>query len=90
MTAKTTGNWLVDLNNLTCRNTENQIIIAFEKRGPALVGKIKYMPIGLSAEWIVDPNGERYIRNAVIEADEVFFRAYFNREVDRKTERLLA
>ena len=90
MTAKTTGNWQVDLNNMTCRNTENEIVIVFEKRGPALVGKIQFLPIRLSAEWIKDPNGERYIRNAVIEADEVFFQAYFKREIKRKTERIPA
>ena len=90
MTMKTTGNWQVDLNNFTCRNTENEIVIVFEKKGAALVGKIQYLPIRISAEWIKDSNGEKYIRNAVIEADEVFFRAYFNREIKSKTEKIPA
>ena len=77
MTAKTTGNWLVNLKNLTCLNTENQMVIAFVKKGPMLVGKIQKIPKKLTEKWITDPNRERNLRKAVIEADEVFFKAYF-------------
>ena len=81
---KTIKNWKVDLENLTCQNIENHMIIAFEKKGTALEGKIRDMPIELLEKWAREPNGERHIKIAVIEADEVFFRAYFNREIERK------
>ena len=89
---KTIKNWKVDLENLTCQNIENHMIIAFEKKGMALEGKIRDMPIGLLEKWAREPNGERHIKIAVIEADEAFFRAYFNREIEKKriAEALLA
>ena len=84
MTTKTSGNWLVDLNNMTCLNTENRIVIAFVKKGPMLVGKIKKIPIELIEKWIADPDRERKLKKAVIEADEVFFKAYFAKEIEGK------
>jgi len=84
MRANGTGKWVVDLLNLTCRNIENQIVVAFEKKGPALEGKIKNMPVELLEMWAREASNENRIRKAVIEADEVFFRAYFDNEIDRK------
>ena len=84
MNTKSYGNWLVDLGNMTCCNTENQMIIAFEKKGAALKGKIKDMPLELSEKWAKDPDGEKHIRKAFFEADEAFFRVYFNREIEKK------
>jgi len=81
---KAIKNWKVDLENLTCWNTENHIVIAFEKKGTTLEGKIKDMPIELLEKWATEPNGERHIKTAVIEADEAFFRAYFKREIEKK------
>ena len=69
---------------MTCRNIENQMVIVFEKKGPALKAKIREIPVKLLEKWAEDPNGERHIRKAIIEADEVFFREYFNREIERK------
>ena len=80
MTAKIPGNWLVDLNNLTCLNAETQMVIAFVKRGTMLVGTIQKIPVELTEKWIKDPNRDRNLRKAVIEADEVFFKAYFAKE----------
>jgi hypothetical protein len=81
MLTKTNDNWFADLQNMTCCNVENQMVIAFEKRGTALMGRIKNIPIELLEKWAADPDGNKYIRKAVIEADEVFFKAYFNREI---------
>jgi len=79
-----TEKWVVDLLNLTCRNIENQMVVAFEKRGPALEGKIRDMPVELVEMWAREANSENNIKRAVIEADEVFFRAYFDYEIERK------
>jgi len=80
-----TDKWVVDLLNLTCRNIENQIVVAFEKRGPALEGKIRDLPVELLEMWAREANSEHHIKRAVIEADEVFFRAYFDYEIERKS-----
>ena len=84
LSIKTIGKWTVDLKNFTCSNTENQIIIAFEKKGTALVGKIKEIPDELLKKWAAEPDGKDIIKKAVIEADEIFFKEYFNREIERK------
>ena len=83
MTVNTTEKWHVDLKNLTCRNTENQLVIAFEKRGTALAGKIKNIPLELVEKW-AHPNSNSLLRKAVIEADEVFYKAYFNKQIEEK------
>jgi hypothetical protein len=84
MNSSKNSNWIVDLENLTCRNTENELVITFEKRGPALLGKINKIPIQLVHEWMKDTNCEDLIRKAVIEADEVFFKEYFAHKQDKK------
>jgi hypothetical protein len=74
----------VDLGNLTCYNTEYKIIIAFEKRGTALEGKIRDIPIELLEKWAKEPDGETRIRKVFIEADQIFFHAYFNQEIESR------
>jgi hypothetical protein len=85
MKAKQYGNWIVDLEKMTCFNTENELVIAFEKKGPTFQGKIKIIPLDLAEKWMKDPNCEKYIRKALVEADEIFFKEYFARKTDRKS-----
>jgi hypothetical protein len=84
MQTKQCGKWLVDLDNFTCCNTENELVIVFEKRGKMLMGTIKNIPIRLVQQWTQDPKCEVEIRKALIEADEVFFKVYFSREIAGK------
>ena len=81
---KTSEKWLVDLDRLTCYNMENQMLIAFEKKGTTLRGSIKELPLALSKKLTEDPNGNTLIRKAFIEADEVFFKKYFNNKIEEK------
>jgi hypothetical protein len=71
------GNWIVDQENMTCRNTENKIIVTFQKNGGEYEGQIKDMPMELMSKWATERHGERHIKEAVIEAKEVFMRACF-------------
>jgi hypothetical protein len=77
------NNWVVDLENLTCRNIENDLVVSFERRGSALLGKINKIPMQLVHEWAKDTNCEALLRRAVIEADEVFFKEYFSRKPNK-------
>jgi hypothetical protein len=81
MHTKQCGKWVVDLEKLTCRNTENELVIEFEKRGKMLMGTIKNIPIRLVQQWTQDKNCEADIRKELVEADEVFFKVYFAREI---------
>jgi hypothetical protein len=60
------------------------MVIAFERKGTTFEGKIKDIPVELLEKWAKEPNGEKHIKTAVIEADEIFFREYFNREIEKK------
>ena len=55
-------------------------MVGFEKQGNTLLGKIKDMPIELMAQWAKEGHGEREIQKAVMEAEEVFLRAYFEND----------
>jgi hypothetical protein len=75
--------WMVDLENCTCYNTENEVVVFYEKRGTTLLGKFKKIPIKLAQEWIKDPNSEMYVKKEVIDADKVFLNVYFANENGR-------
>ena len=76
--------WIVDLDELTCYNIENQMLISFVKRGPAFQGKIREIPPDLQEMVNTSKNGKKFLMKAVIEADIAFYRAYFEREIERK------
>ena len=77
--------WVVDLEGMTCRNTENDVVVQFEQKGKgkALAGEIKYVPMKLFAEWAAEPNGEKKLYNAVSEAEDVFTRAWIERDLEK-------
>jgi hypothetical protein len=77
------GKWMVDLENCTCWNTENEVVIIFEKIGTTVLGKFKKIPIKLAQELMKDPNSKKYVKEVAVEADKVFFNAYFANENDR-------
>ena len=70
------GEWVADLGAMTCRNYNTNIVVCFERQGNSLIGKIQDMPMDLFAKWAGGPHGERRIQTAVMEAEEVFLRAY--------------
>ena len=72
-----TEKWLVDLQNMECRNRHNQMVISFEKKGLALLGKIKYIPDDLLEKSQIHSDTRTHIRKEFIEADKIFFREYF-------------
>ena len=78
----TDGEWIADLGTMTCRHVQNKIEVSFELNGKVLQGKIKYIPIALMDRWARARYGERMIQQAVFDAQEVFMRAYFERELE--------
>jgi hypothetical protein len=70
--------WVADVVTMTCKNTTNNIVVSFEKSGSNLKGKITNLPLELIKSWAIEKRGEMNIRNAILEAEEVFLRVYFN------------
>ena len=81
MIMKVTDKWMIDLKKLECRNIQNQMTIIFEKKGPALTGRIKYLPDYMLEKGEVHPDIQTHIKREFIEADTIFFKAYFDREI---------
>jgi hypothetical protein len=82
MVINESGEWVVDLINLTCRNTKNNIVIIFKNIEGNLVGKIKDLPLKIISEWVAEGKGKASIKNTVIEAEIIFVKAYLGN--DRK------
>ena len=76
------GEWIADLGAMLCRNINNNIVISFEKAGIGVTGKIKDIPMDLFAKWAVEPHGERKIQQVVMEAEDFFWRAYFENDIE--------
>jgi hypothetical protein len=72
MTAITDGKWIADLGAMTCRNIESRVVVGFQKRGKTIEGKLQDMPVDLLEKWAALECGEKHIRQAVEEAEEVF------------------
>jgi len=65
-------NWVVDTDDMTCRNVENEVIIKMEKVGDFLRGRIQDMPMTLFAEISQYEDGEKIIEKIVKMAEEKY------------------
>jgi hypothetical protein len=83
MISITDGKWIADVGNMTCRNIESRIVVVMQKKGDVFEGKIQDMPLGLMEKWAGERHGERRIQVAVMEAEEVFMRAYFEGKIEK-------
>ena len=68
-------NWVVNTDEMTCRNVENEVTIKIEKNGDNFRGMIKDMPLGLFSEIAKRRDGERIIEDIVKTAEEEYLRA---------------
>jgi hypothetical protein len=68
-------NWVVNTDEMTCKNVENEVTIKIEKTGDNFRGMIRDMPIGLFSEIAKLRDGERIIENIVRTAEEEYLRA---------------
>jgi hypothetical protein len=73
----TQGEWIADLGAMKCRNYIKNIIVKFESNGNELVGKLDVVPEELLAQWADEYDGEKHVEKTLIDAEEVFLRAYF-------------
>ena len=83
---KIQGEWIVNLEDMHCINSNNGIIVNFEKNGNSLIGKINDISVELLEQWMEIPNCHKFMQKAIMEAEEVFFRVHFENEL-KKNER---
>jgi hypothetical protein len=77
------GEWLVDLGAMTCRNINNKIVVVFEKQGDAVICKISYIPENTLKKWPQTHARNDNIQKAIMEAEDVFLMAYFENELEK-------
>jgi hypothetical protein len=65
-------NWVINTNDMTCRNVENNVIIKMEKDGDFLRGTLYDMPMKLFAEISGYADGEKIIQKIVRMAEEKY------------------
>jgi hypothetical protein len=78
------GEWIADLGSMTCRNIFTNMVVEFEKCGTGYLGKIKDMPFEGFSQLSKQVHGERIIKKAVADAEEVFLRAVIERDIEGK------
>ncbi len=77
--------WLIDTEALLCKNNYTEIVVKFEKRGEAYIGKIKDMPMELMARLAKMKDGDLLLKKAVIDAEEIYNKEIFEKPEERKT-----
>jgi len=80
----TSNDWVVDLGTMTCRNILTNMVVVFEKKRSAIIGKIKDLPLEIMAEWAERLDGATLMQGAVLEAEGVFLHAYFENEMGKE------
>jgi hypothetical protein len=83
MISITDGKWIADLGAMTCRNIEKRMAVCFQRKGKGFEATLQDMPLELLERWAALPDGERHIRQAVEEAEEVFLRAWIEGQIER-------
>jgi hypothetical protein len=76
--------WIINLDEMTCHNINTDIVVGFEKKGDAFLGKIKDLPNNIYEQWAKKENGVSLLKNILTEAENVFLRIYS--ENDLKTD----
>jgi hypothetical protein len=74
MTTMTNGGWVADLETMSCRNTCTRMVVEFYKTGKNYIGKIKDIHIEVIENWSKLWYGDYLIKNAVMQAEEVFLK----------------
>jgi predicted alpha/beta hydrolase len=72
---------------MTCWNINTKIVVEMQKSGKTYIGKVKDMPVQLMEEWAKFKYGERRIKKAIEEAEEVFLTALFENAIEHQEQK---
>ena len=79
MTEINTWVWIVDLDEMICRNPQNNVTVKLEKEGENIVSKLHDMPMALFGEISDNVDGEKIIMQIVKSAEEEYLRVNLNK-----------
>jgi len=78
--------WFVDTEALLCSNNLTMIVVGFTKSKNIYIGKIKDMPLELTARLAKMKDGDLLLQKAVQDAEEIFNKEMFEKiEENKKT-----
>ena len=66
--------WVVDKEEMICRNYENEVAVRIQKEAKRLKGELLDMPVALFAEIAKYENGEKIIERIVKNAQDEYSR----------------
>ena len=72
-------NWIVDTNEMTCKNMENEITIEMRQEGENYKGLIRDMPMNLFSKIAGFGDGEMIIEKIVKTAEEEYIKTCYER-----------
>jgi precorrin-6B methylase 2 len=65
--------WVVDTEAMTCLNKNTEVLVEFQEKDELFIGSVKHIPINLMKSLAMLKNGEKLVRKAVMEAEEIFW-----------------
>jgi hypothetical protein len=77
--------WVVDTEALICRNILTEIVVGFERRGETYFGRIKNIPLKLTASLAKMNDGNLLLQKAILDAEEIFNKEMFEMNEKIKT-----
>jgi hypothetical protein len=77
------GAWKVNLPEMTCKNSFSKVEVEFAQNRKGFGGRIKYMPMELLEKCAERQYGEYYIREAIMDAQIAFLRAYYREDLKK-------
>jgi len=76
MQTNTNMDWVINLDDKTCLNIDTNIVVSFQKKGDAFSGEIRDLPDNIYDIWARNEDVGSLIKNIIIEAKNVFSKAY--------------
>jgi len=73
--------WVADLETMTCRNTNTNIVVIFEKERNVFLPKIKDIPADISEKWAKMEDVEKEKERIIEEAEDVFMKAFIENDI---------
>ena len=80
MDKKPKNGWIADLETMTCRNINTNIVVTFKKRRNIFLPTIKDVPVDIVEKWAKMKDGEKEQEKIIAEAEDVFMNAFIEND----------
>jgi len=76
--------WIADLETMTCRNINTNIVVTFKKKRNIFLPTIKDVPVDIAEKWskMKDEETEKEKGKIISEAEDVFMKAFIENDIN--------